>query len=324
VNSPGDARFAADIKDTFALLASARVAVYPVDAQGVRAFEFFSAESGASGRMARTALTAESSRRDSDYATMDLLAEKTGGKAFYSNNSLAGVIGKVVADSGYFYTVSYTPSNANADGTFRDISVAVAGGKYNLSYRRGYFARLAVPAAAKQEKQSAVDDHSLADEDAKGFSGPDPSEVLKPFMDLGLPLVREIGYTAVVQPATENDAADGQPAASAARTHYSVDFSINLKDLKMALDADGIYHSTLDFCVIVYDHYGQVASRDDRHVTMEADDEKYAEFASEGVKVHQEIDVPKGEHWLRTGIYDRGSHRIGTLEIPLAAIVPAK
>jgi len=320
-NSPGDARFAADIKDTFALLASARVAVYPVDAQGVRAFELFTAESGAGGGMsARSALTAESIRRNTDYATMDLLAEKTGGRAFYSNNSLAGVIGKVVAESSYFYTVSYAPSNTAADGTFRDIRVAVAGGKYDLSYRRGYFARLANPAAEKPVRQSAPADHVSEDRDAKGFPDAEQTDPLRPFMDLGLPQLREIGYRAMVQPATGKDTNGAKPAAKDTEERYSVDFAINLKDLKLAQDAKGIYHSTLVFSVIAYDRYGQVANRDDRVITMEADEDTYAEFESEGVKEHLEIAVPKGEYWLRTGIFDRASHHIGTLEIPLAAI----
>jgi VWFA-related protein len=326
-NSPDDTRFAAGIKDTFALLAAARVAVYPVDAQGVRAFELFTAESGAGGGggiAARSALTAESIRRNSDYATMDLLAEKTGGKAFYSNNSLAGVIGKVVAGSGYFYTLSYTPSNANEDGTFRDIGVVVAGGKYDLSYRRGYFARLASPDAARTRKQIPAEDHNGPERDAGGFPEAERTDPLRPFMDLGLPQLREIGYQVVLQPVAGKDATDGEPAAKGAGTRYSVDFSIDRKGLKMALDAKGIYHSTLVFSMIVYDRYGQEANRDDRVISMEADEDKYAEFESEGVQVHQEIDLPKGEFWLRTGIYDRASHRIGTLEIPSVAIVAGK
>jgi hypothetical protein len=316
-NSPDDARFAADIKDTFAQLATARVAVYPVDAQGVRAFELFTAESGMSSGTPRTLLTGESMRRNSDYATMDLLAEKTGGKAFYSNNSLAGVIGKVVANSGNFYTLSYTPANASEDGTFRDIGVAVAGGKYNLSYRRGYFARLASPSAGKPGQSKPDEERSPAESDAKGFPDAGPTDPLKPFMELGLPQLREIGYKVEVKPAGEEEKANQ-------KGRLQVDFNLNLKDLKMTQDAKGIYHSTLIFSLIVYDRYGQEVNRDDRVISMEADEDTYAEFESEGVKEQQEIEVPKGQYWLRTGIYDQGSHHIGTLEIPMEAIAPVQ
>lgn len=322
-NLPGDARYAADIKDTFAALASARVAVYPVDARGVQSYDYFTAGSGASGSQASSPLD-ESVLRESEYATMDLIAEKTGGKAFRGDNSLSSLIGKVVANSGYFYTLSYTPSNANADGTFRQINVAVEGGKYNLSYRRGYFARLANPAGAKQAQQSAGNETAPDDGDAKGFSNSEAATLLEPFMSLGLPQVREIGYSAVVQPANEQGATGGGTKKAAAGAHYSVDFSINLKDLKMAANDEGIYHSTIDYAIVVYNRYGQPTNRIDRNVTLEMDEEKYAEFAKEGVKVHSEIDAPKGEYWLRTGVYDRTSHHIGTLEIPLGAIVAMK
>jgi hypothetical protein len=30
--------------------------------------------------------------------------------------------------------------------------------------------------------------------------------------------------------------------------------------------------------------------------------------------------VPKGNYWLRTGVYDRNSRKVGTMEIPLSAV----
>jgi|GEM_PF-4178536 len=35
------------------------------------------------------------------------------------------------------------------------------------------------------------------------------------------------------------------------------------------------------------------------------------------------IDVPKGDFYLRTGIYDPGSKNAGTLEIPLSRVIPS-
>jgi hypothetical protein len=34
-----------------------------------------------------------------------------------------------------------------------------------------------------------------------------------------------------------------------------------------------------------------------------------------------EIDVPPSDAYLRSGVYDTGSNKAGTLEIPLAAVV---
>jgi hypothetical protein len=38
--------------------------------------------------------------------------------------------------------------------------------------------------------------------------------------------------------------------------------------------------------------------------------------------MHAEIEVPKGQYWLRTGVYDQGSHKVGTMEIALGSVVP--
>lgn len=282
-NTLSDARFEGPLRDTFALLAAARVSLYPVDARGVMAMQYFTAESGANGggQSARSTLTSESFYRNIDYATMDMLAEKTGGKAYYSNNALSGVINNVVSSSGDFYTLSYTPSNAKMDGSFRDISVTVAnGGRYKLSYRRGYFARSAdLPAAAPSKKQKVA-------QTSPPPSHPDP---LLPFMQLGMPQTQEIQYKAVVahisttQDEAENEA---RPAVTGPRTNYAVDFIIDLKDLDLKLDAEGVHHGALNLSLIVYDHYGQVATRDDRLITLDTQPNEYAEFQSSGVKVH--------------------------------------
>ncbi len=50
----------------------------------------------------------------------------------------------------------------------------------------------------------------------------------------------------------------------------------------------------------------------------------YAVFQKTGVQLHAEIAVPKGNFWLRTGVYDRNTRKVGTMEIPLAAVKPVE
>jgi len=49
----------------------------------------------------------------------------------------------------------------------------------------------------------------------------------------------------------------------------------------------------------------------------------YAAFEQGGAPVHQEIDVPQGDVFLRTGIYDTATGKAGTLEIPLRDVAPS-
>jgi hypothetical protein len=41
-----------------------------------------------------------------------------------------------------------------------------------------------------------------------------------------------------------------------------------------------------------------------------------------GLQIHQEIDVPPRDTFLRTGIYDLKSGEAGTLGVPLRASIP--
>jgi hypothetical protein len=49
---------------------------------------------------------------------------------------------------------------------------------------------------------------------------------------------------------------------------------------------------------------------------------EYEEMEKIGLQLRQEIDVPAGNVYLRTGIYDLGSSVAGTLGIPLSAAAP--
>ena len=43
----------------------------------------------------------------------------------------------------------------------------------------------------------------------------------------------------------------------------------------------------------------------------------FKEFQKVGLQVHDEIEIPLGESYLRTGVYDYGAGTVGTLGIPV-------
>ena len=48
----------------------------------------------------------------------------------------------------------------------------------------------------------------------------------------------------------------------------------------------------------------------------------YPNVQKNGLQIHKEIDVPAGDTFLRTGIYDLKSGEAGTLGVPLRAVMP--
>lgn len=341
-----DMRFDDTIPKTVNLLAAARVAVYPVDVRGAWTPRIHSAENSlditvtsqrqmigpavgnppsntdpstintgtdavttAGGGFAQ-ALTTESGANNASNVTMDLVAEQTGGKAYYNGNDLPGILTRVVSSSSDFYSLSYTPTDSNMNGAFRKIGVSLSNDKFKLSYRRGYYAREEDAPGAKQEEARRAVNRATQ-------TGIDP---LQPFMDFGLPQSEQILYTERVVP--ENSAA---AAGAADHARYAVDFTVDLKDLDLALDPDGLHKGTLNLCLIVYDKYGQIAIRRDHLVALNIKPDVWDVYEKNGgLQLRAELEVPKGQYWLRTGIYDRGTHKVGTMEVPFSLVQPVQ
>ena len=101
-------------------------------------------------------LLEEEDRADANKAKHELtaLAEATGGEVYFPKEvSDVEPIAHIVAhDIRNQYTIQYTPSNENMDGTFRQIKIAVnAPGKLTVRTRSGYYA---TPDQAKPTKGS--------------------------------------------------------------------------------------------------------------------------------------------------------------------------
>jgi VWFA-related protein len=308
------------------MLAAARVALYPVDARGVSTIGFYQADSqlpasistpsqiiGPSGAQS-TMPMAEAQQRNGEQSMMKEIADDTGGKAFMNTNGLSEVIAKISTESADFYTLSYTPTDAKIDGTYRKIDVKIAGGKLNVSYRRGYYARDAdLPGAALTTRDRAI--HKLA---AQNPGAVDP---LLAFMDLGMPQSEQILYMVKIQPlAPKADAAGAEEKEQ--KEGYAVDFFVVLKDLNLKLDSDGLHKGAINISLIAYDRYGNIASRKDQVVALNIKPDVYTVFQQTGLQMHAEIEVPKGQYWLRTGVYDQGSRKVGTMEVALSSVAP--
>lgn len=331
-------RFEGSIARTVNLLAAARVAIYPVDVRGATVPQFYQAENKLDATISSApqllgpppgvtadapnagqggfagGMLSESQNKNSSDSAMDMLAQSTGGKAFYNQNDLSRIIGNVTSHSLDFYTLSYSPSDTKMDGSFRTIEVKAGDNEhYTLSYRRGYFARdQDLPGAAQSVQEQAAQ-----------YASQNPTSVdpLKPFMVFGMPQSEQILYKTLVQhiPA-KPDAADAKPSLKGPTDRYSIDFAVDLNDLALKLDSDGLHKGTLNLSMIIYDKYGQVSSREDHLVKLNIKPDVWSVFQKTGLQLHGEVQVPKGQYWLRTGVYDEGTRKVGTLELPLSSV----
>lgn len=127
-----------DMRKLAAVLADAKVAVYPIDPEGVSTSRYMQA--GSRNRSnARDALARESMMRFSQQATMDELAQQTGGSVCISDNDLGDCVKRAIDDSSAFYEMAYYPDAQDWSRDFRKIIVKTNRPGVHLAYRQGYF-----------------------------------------------------------------------------------------------------------------------------------------------------------------------------------------
>jgi len=114
-------------------LNNVNLAIYPVDARGLMVDPSFSASQRRISRRMNT-------RMSDNFATMDELAQRTGGRAFYNTNDIRGSLRRVVDDSSVTYVLAYYPQDVKWNGEYRKIKVQVEDRGVRLQYRHGYSA----------------------------------------------------------------------------------------------------------------------------------------------------------------------------------------
>ncbi len=329
------------------LLAAGRIAVYPVDARGLLPNSSFAANpvnsplsdalvvdhsnmgsmghlpsasgaigtygtsipSGSTGQFARQVAA--------EHGTMREVAEQSGGVAFYESNGFNKALASAIEDSASYYTLAYSPENKELDRRFRRIEVKLLDSnnkknasteKYTLSYRRGYFAD---PPQTKPTKATAWAAGSSMVHNAPGSA--------------------RLFFRAKVMPASTGPAQDGEGQSKEAsagsltqklqgpRQRYSIDFLADMHRVNAGVAEDGLHYSTLEFIAIAYDENGKILNYSDRSFKRKMDSAKYSEALQNGWPVHQDLDVPAGDIYLRLGVRDTTTGWLGSLEIPLKA-----
>lgn len=279
-------------------VASARIAVYPVDVRGIttRGMDITTgAAEGASfsqqGAMALNnpsspdpmggLLNTQSQQNSNEFDGMRDIADQTGGHAFVNNNDLKAAIARSLDNGATYYTVAYTPEK-DEKVTYHRIEVKLSEPGAKLSYRKGYYTE--PPARAEQSTGLAA---------------------LQGAMNPGTPQSTALYVTVAVVP----------PDA----THKTVRllYNINPNGVTFTDMPNKSKHALVDCMVVAYNAKGIVARHASDTLDATIGPAQYEQVMSRGLLAQQELDLPPGNYNLRFGVMDRTSQRIGTLNAPL-------
>jgi VWFA-related protein len=335
--------YAPDVSETTAMLAAARVAVYPVDARGLFNDPQFSAQMSGSGSIASNSggnmMGSSGSRRGSrgsgslggtanpprnnqsgakffqqtaaEHATMQQIAEETGGHAYYDTNGIKEAVAAAIQNGADYYTLAYIPADKANDGRFHKIQITVPDApSYKLTYRRGYV----VDSVKKPVANAPVS--RLAAALLRG--APPYSEIIFKMRALPLsdPALRGM-------PAESGAAGDLSAKVKGPVERYALDCAADLHNTGITGTPDGLSHASVEFVAVAYDRDGTRLNYIDKSFTVNMNEDQYKQVMQKGLQIHQQIDLPAGEVYLRAAVHDLNSDRVGSVEVPLMVKPPA-
>lgn len=138
----------------------ANMAIYPVDARGlIPSKQFSAAERFGAAANPRSRTVPALFPDHANFDTMNMIAERTGGRAFYNTNDLAAAAHAAASDAAFSYLIGFYPDHGTWDGKFHELKVHVDTPHTEVRYRRGYFATsgsTSNAADAKAALESAV------------------------------------------------------------------------------------------------------------------------------------------------------------------------
>ena len=296
-------QYQSDVQQTANVLTADQVAVYPISATGLVGDAAY--DPTIVGKPTHEGYGDQSF----DQIAMETLARDTGGKAFYNTNDLTNAMTEAINTGSHFYTLTYTPANTRMDGNYRRIELKALDSDYKLAYRRGYYAENAKTEQAAERRT--------------------PSDPLLPLMGFGMPDFAQILYKVRVLPSDPQPKSGAKRAGSKAElkdpaVRYGVDFAISAQDLKLDTTPDGVRHGNIEVTLIAYDREGKPLNMVTKKTEIALQPNVYAALQQVGLQLHKEIDVPTGDVYLHTGIYDLNSSKAGTLGIPLSNVAARK
>jgi VWFA-related protein len=272
---------AQEIREASAQLASAQVAIYPVDARGLMSGMEATIEDAPSRPLTNIsgAATVRMSDVTADQETMREIAHETGGIAYVNQNEIKEGITVATVDASSAYTLGYYPEDKKWDGKYRSIKVKVNRDDVESRYRRGYFAIDPTATKDKNPEQGAAE--ALAE------SAPDTL----------------VTFSAQVKPAGNGK--------------LGLDFLIDAH----TLSTEDVSGGNKKFNVVLYAAFfspdGKMQGNQSLKVDQAFDAGTYQQILDKGMLLHMDLNQPPGKSELRMAVRDNRTGHTGSLSAPL-------
>jgi VWFA-related protein len=277
--------FGDEIERAARAMNQADLAIYPVDARGLMTMPQFSASN-------RTPFNPRQPQKNpprvdhNNFDSMNMLAERTGGHAFYNTNDISGAVHRALNDSDLTYSLGYYPDHGKWDGKFHEIKVRVNRPGIEVRARKGYFATSDPPDNDAERKASL---------DAAVWSPIDASSL-------------------AIQVRVD-------PASPADSGKLRVVFALDLQQLLMT-EANGHWTGELDTLLLQWGASTEAPAGEQKHIAINLEKARYEELLKSGIGGTWDVPIKPGATTLKLIVRDTRSGALGSITIPLAKLAP--
>lgn len=279
--------FTDEMEHTARAVNAASLAIYPVDARGLMADPTFNATTSG-GKNARRPPTGQSKGMkniQNSQDTMIILANRTGGKAYYNSNDLKKAIHGAIDDAVVTYVLGYYPTHNKWDGKFHELKVQVDRKGLDTRYRLGYFAFTETP-QSKEDRIKALGEAAWSALDAT---------------QLGL-VVR---------------AAKDIPQPGKLRVVMSMDVH------NMQLEQKGDrWTGQVDLLFVEQSAADQTPTIMNDSLSLNLTKDTYVQALKSGLRFGKDLDLAKTGYFLRVAVRDTASGNVGSVNIRTDRLKP--
>jgi len=264
-------------------LNNANIAVYPVDARGLVGMP--QQQTAVAASVIRTGRPPGiPSFRPSGLDTLQDLADRTGGRAFYNTNDLSGAIHLALGDSAVTYTLGFYPESNTLDGKFHDLKVDVRHEGVEVRYRKGYFAFKDTRASKTQNLSNLL------------------TAFESPLQSASIPLEAMVERV-------------NRPKPNSLRIQWTVD----IHNLQLAREGD-LRTGAINVFFIQQDSAGTELDRAQHAFDIRLAKDNFEAYSKSGMIFHSVVQPKEGLTTLRIVLADRSNAAVGSLIISLSQV----
>ncbi|MFT4113644.1 VWA domain-containing protein [Silvibacterium sp.] len=306
------------VQSTADMLSAVHVAVYPVYAAGVEVLALSNAKNKPNIHLSRSGMggpdRTNPTQDDSDFltrtadahATMERVAEQTGGEAFLNTNALAEAVAKAVENGSSYYSIGYVPQQ-EPKGSFHSLKVAVDGGHYQLEYRHGFYV------------------------DAAGSTAGPATATFDPMQEAllhGAPPSTQVLFWARVLSEGDPELAGHVPQGPSGAMvkelkgptrEVAVDMKINAATLLFESMEKDRRHDRLEWMLVGYDAEGRRVNYTGGNFDETLGPKDFERAMENGMVLHAALTMPATGGSVRLVVHDLNSNRVGAIEVPVRA-----